>query len=214
MKTQSNNTALPTREIRKSPRQQRAIATVESIKAAVLEIAAKQGFTDITITQIAEKAGIAKGSLYQYFSGRNAIYLALFEDASAEMTANMKDLYVQILDLPIHQGVGKVLQHHLDFVRLHYLVFLLMPNQVPHLHLASHPITYENLIVRFTRNYITDICPGLSPKEIEHRAFFVHEIAKSCIYRFLSDPPEKMSDKEFTRGLTNLIADYLVRRAA
>ncbi|MFA5631567.1 MAG: TetR/AcrR family transcriptional regulator [Porticoccaceae bacterium] len=201
-------------EVRKAPRQQRAIATVEGIKTAVLKLADKQGFADITITQIAEQAGIGKGSLYQYFSGRDAIYLALFEDAGAEMTAIMKDLYVRILDLPARQGVSTVLRRHLDFVRRHELVFLVMPGQVPHLQLTSHPITYENLIIRFTRNYIEEICPGLSSQEIAHRAFFVHEIAKSCIYRFVSDPPEKMSDKAFIDALSTLIADYLTKGVA
>jgi len=201
-------------EARKSPRQQRAIATVENIKAAVLELADKQGFADITVAQIAEKAGIGKGSIYQYFSGRDAIYLALFEDAGAEMTAIMKDLYVRILDLPARQGVGTVLRRHLDFVRRHELVFLVMPGQVPHLHLTSHPITYENLIVRFTRHYIEEMCPGLSNQEVAHRAFFVHEIARSCIYRFVSDPPEKMSDKAFIDALSAIIADYLTKGAS
>lgn len=198
-------------ELRKPPRQQRAKSTVDNIKTAVLDLAGKIGFADMTIAQITERAGISKGSLYQYFSGREAIFLALFEDASAEMAAIMKDLYIRILDLPPREGVTAVLRRHLDLVRQHQLVFLIMPNQVPELRLTSQPITYENMIARFTRNYIQEMCPGLSKQEIAHRTFFIHEIAKSCVYRFVSEPPEKMTDRAFINSLATLITDFMTR---
>jgi AcrR family transcriptional regulator len=196
-------------ETRKIPSQTRARQTVAAIKLAVLQLAESRGFDNITIADIADGARISKGALYQYFSGREAIYLNLFEDASAEMTDVMKTLYLRILDVPVKDGVARVLRRHLNLVRQHRLVLLVMPQQLPELNLAHRPITYENLIARFTRNYIEEMSPGLPAKEIDYRTFFTHEIAKSCIYRFVSDPPEKLADRPFIDKLATIISDLI-----
>lgn len=201
-------------EVRKAPRQSRSRSTVDSIKIAVLELGAKGGFADMTIAQIAERAGVSKGSLYQYFSGREAIFLAMFEDASAEMAAVMKELYIRILDLPPREGVTAVLRRHLDLVRRHELVLLIMPEQVPTLLLKQRPITYENMIMRFTRSFIQEKCPKLNTTEVAHRAFFIHEVARSCIQRFVEEPPDTLSDRAFLGQLTRLITDYMLKDGA
>ncbi|MFA5631565.1 MAG: TetR/AcrR family transcriptional regulator [Porticoccaceae bacterium] len=196
-------------DARRSPRQQRAKMTAESIKMATLDIASKKGFSDITIAEITERAGVSKGSFYQYYSNRDAIYLSLYEDASATWTAAMKDLYVRILDLPVKDGVSLVLRCQLELARSNRLVLLVMPIEVPELDLARHPITYGNLTARFVRGYIEEVCPHLSKQEALHKAFFIHKIAKSCIYGFVNEIPENMSDKFFIDTLSTIIANHL-----
>jgi AcrR family transcriptional regulator len=62
---------------RKRPRQARAQATVNAILEAMVQILDREGLEAATTTRIAEVAGVSIGSLYQYFSHRDAILNAL-----------------------------------------------------------------------------------------------------------------------------------------
>jgi len=64
---------------RKLPRQARSQATVGAILDATVQILDRQGLDAATTTRIAEVAGVSVGSLYQYFSHRDAILNALQE---------------------------------------------------------------------------------------------------------------------------------------
>jgi AcrR family transcriptional regulator len=63
--------------MRKKPRQARAEATVDAIVEAAAQILERDGEEAATTARIAERAGVSIGSVYQYFSNRDAIMAAL-----------------------------------------------------------------------------------------------------------------------------------------
>src|SRR5258708_19610481 len=67
---------MPPRE-RKQPQQARAQETVRAILEATVQVVDRDGLDAATTTRIAEVAGVSIGSLYQYFSHRDAILTAL-----------------------------------------------------------------------------------------------------------------------------------------
>lgn len=192
-------------EPRKAPQQSRSRATVASIKQATLELAAKRGFADLTTAMIAERAGVSKGSLYQYFPNRDAILLALFEDATSRLTLAMRGLFDSIVGLPPPVAMPKIMRRHLTLVRENELVLLRLGTEVPQLKIVSRPISYETMIASATRTYIQIHTPRLRPTEIERRSFFVHEIVQSCINRYVSEKPSHFSDRAFIRQLSALV---------
>lgn len=66
-------------EPRKMPSQERARKTVAAIYEAAAHIFADTGYAEATTEQIAEKAGVAISTLYNYFSGKEAILYGLWE---------------------------------------------------------------------------------------------------------------------------------------
>lgn len=192
-------------EPRKAPQQSRSRATVDSIKQATLELAAKDGFADLNTGMIAERAGVSKGSLYQYFPNRDAIFLALFEDATSRLTLSMKGLFGGIVDLPPQIGMPRVMRRHLALVRENRLILLRLGMEIPQLKIATRPIAYETMIARATRTYMHIHCPTLSTREVERRAFFVHEIVQSCINRYVDENPPHLSDRAFIRQLSDIL---------
>ena len=53
----------------------------EKILAASLELFANKGYDATSIDNIAKKAGISKGLIYNYFESKKSILLAIFDDA-------------------------------------------------------------------------------------------------------------------------------------
>ena len=59
------------------PRQQRSRERVESILAAARDLIGEKGSASLKIQEIAQRAGVTAGSMYQYFPNKSAILEAL-----------------------------------------------------------------------------------------------------------------------------------------
>ncbi len=64
---------------RKKPRQRRSHVTVDSIFEATIQVLLANGLDAITTTQIAARAGVGVGSLYQYFPNKSALLAAVVQ---------------------------------------------------------------------------------------------------------------------------------------
>ncbi len=64
---------------RKRPRQARALATVDAIFEATVQILVADGPRRLTTTRVAERAGVSVGTMYQYFPHKQALIFALNE---------------------------------------------------------------------------------------------------------------------------------------
>lgn len=62
---------------RKTPRQARAQATVETILEAAAQLLERDGEAGFNTNALAERAGVSIGTLYRYFADKRAILLAL-----------------------------------------------------------------------------------------------------------------------------------------
>lgn len=72
-------------EPRKIPSQKRSRETMAAIYEAAIHIFAETGYAEATTDQIAEKAGVSIGTLYNYFPGKEAILYGLWEKYMREI---------------------------------------------------------------------------------------------------------------------------------
>jgi len=70
---------------RRAPIQSRSRQTVEVIVEAAGQLLVKHGRAGLTTNKVADRAGVSIGSLYQYFSGKDAIFGALQDKHRAEV---------------------------------------------------------------------------------------------------------------------------------
>jgi AcrR family transcriptional regulator len=93
---ETNSSAVPRRRRRKSPEQ---VAKTEETRRKLLKAAAEvigeSGFAKATIDAITQKAEIAHGAFYQYFSSRQDVFdqvlYTLGEDLLSEISTQVKD---------------------------------------------------------------------------------------------------------------------------
>src|SRR5262245_60277084 len=58
---------------------------INQILAAARQVFANKGYQDATMDEIAEVAGIAKGTLYSYFPSKREIYVAELSNGAADL---------------------------------------------------------------------------------------------------------------------------------
>ncbi|MGF7035618.1 AcrR family transcriptional regulator [Paenibacillus mucilaginosus] len=102
----------------------------EKIRAAAIEVFIEKGFHKASIDDVAKKAGISKGLLYNYFKGKT--------DLLAELVHTRKEEIVQVMEEAVKQASPK---EQLLYIAEHALRSV---EQQPHvyrfyLHLQTHP---------------------------------------------------------------------------
>lgn len=68
---------------RRQPRQARALATRAAIFEATAQILESEGEAGFNTNRVAERAGVSIGTLYQYFSSKQAILAAMAREENA-----------------------------------------------------------------------------------------------------------------------------------
>ncbi len=86
----------PLDKSRKKPTQARSKLTVATILEAAAQVLDSDGETSLTTKVVAERAGVSIGTLYQYFSDRDAILLALAEEERQRIATSMRKLVDKI----------------------------------------------------------------------------------------------------------------------
>lgn len=78
----------------------------EAVMRAILDVSAEDGPTELSMSKVAEKAGVAVGSLYLYFPGKQGV----LEFAISLTTATLLDLLEQgrphMLKMPLREALS------------------------------------------------------------------------------------------------------------
>ena len=69
----------PKTDRRKQPRQHRSHVTVDAVVEATAQVLRERGYRGATLRQIAARAGVGVGSIYQYFPTKEALLAAVME---------------------------------------------------------------------------------------------------------------------------------------
>jgi len=121
-----------TNSTRRQPTQARARQTVDAILSAVTRILKREGIAAVTTNRIAEVAGVSIGSVYQYFSDKRAIFVALHQRHLEEVDRLVERTLVEHAAAPlaelIHAMVAAMIEAHTRDPELHGL----MLSEVPH----------------------------------------------------------------------------------
>jgi AcrR family transcriptional regulator len=106
--------------LRRKPVQQRSAQRVEKMLSACAELIDEVGYDGLTTTLIAERAGVAVGSLYQFFPDKRAVV--------QELTLRNLDRFVRTVSARFDQ---LELEHWWDAVDAVFDVYLMMHREVP-----------------------------------------------------------------------------------
>jgi AcrR family transcriptional regulator len=109
-----------TTHLRRRPVQQRSAARVERMLHACAQLIDEVGYDGVTTTLIAERAGVAVGSLYQFFPDKRAVVQAL--------TTRNLDGFMELIGQRLAEAT---LAHWWDAVDLVFDAYIEMYRQVP-----------------------------------------------------------------------------------
>ncbi len=195
--------------------QRRARETVDAILTATERIVREHDFEHVTTNEIARRAGVSVGSLYQYFPCKQALIVAVAERREAEIARLVEDALVRAQSMPLAEGVRAVvattLEAHVTDRALHRAV----SKQVLRMG-AFERLAERKRLFFFTKH----IAAFFEERRFELRvpdpqlaAFFVVQIVEALSDAVAEHPP--MTEHErVVDELTILILNYLSKPAA
>src|SRR5262245_62232911 len=90
MNGHSSRKARP-KTVPKTPPVTRPAGKRERILDAAIKVFAAEGFYNAKVSQIAQAAGVADGTIYLYFKSKDDLLINLFEDRMERVNANLRE---------------------------------------------------------------------------------------------------------------------------
>lgn len=102
------------------PRQQRSRAKLEAVLTATEELLADDLFEALSMAAIAERAGVAVGTIYTRFRNKDELLPALFTRHHAAVAERLKPFFEQLRDEPdLRTRVARTVDFAVDYHREH-----------------------------------------------------------------------------------------------
>ncbi|MDG4894972.1 TetR/AcrR family transcriptional regulator [Mesorhizobium sp. WSM4976] len=167
---------------RRAPTQQRSRERVERMLAAASALIAEQGSDAMRMGEVAERAGVSIGSLYQFFPDKRAIVWALAERYTAESQACIS---AALKDVGDADGFKSAFS---ELVDIYYQLFLAEPvirdvwsgtqadKALRDLELADSRANAQFLVAVLKR-----LRPDADPVELETTAFLVWQMGEAAV---------------------------------
>lgn len=103
---------------RKRPSQSRSRALVDAIVQAGSTLLADKGWESLTLQQVATKAGVSPGSLYQYFPDKAALVAEITERQSQrELAFHLERFSTMTAETTLEESLRLMIRAILDFQR-------------------------------------------------------------------------------------------------
>jgi AcrR family transcriptional regulator len=197
---------------KKRPKQDRSRVTVESILEAAARILSEGGGLDrLNTNRIAERAGVAVASVYQYFPNKDSIVNALFERELAaefaELTTRTAELEGRSLDEVIRRSVESTVAVH---AKRPGLVASILESMA-RLGTAGPHVLARSAVIDVVARAMTERGAELRPSEhVEMKAFLVVHAVESVIHAAASERPSYLEDPAFRAELIDLVSRFLL----
>jgi len=193
---------------RKWPGQARSKALVEAVLQACWRILDHEGAAALTLQRVAEVSGVAVGSIYQYFPGKEAIVALVYERVLQDEVDAIVSLRLHMKGLSLKQALGVILA---NTVRVELRLFRLNSE----FHLKYHKALQLGMrcgAYRSSAEYVEDTWVKLLhlyPDEVQTAdlstmAYMLGMGLRAVIRAALEDDPDRVATDAFVQGLVGM----------
>ena len=218
----ASNHSLPTRFVigvivikklsikpRKTPLQDRARFTVNTILESAAHILREEGYIQLNTNYVAAKAGISIGSLYQYFPNKEAIIAELHRQHFEKARDEMNKAYQQIEGLPFEAASRLLLESTIKVHQIDPELHRIISTQAPNLNLneddnSAHSV--RKMLEQFFYANKDSLRPNL---DIPLAAHISYQLVISVTHAAVNTEPELLKHPKFVDELLRMLLAYV-----
>lgn len=198
---------------RRLPRQKRSQLVFERIIDTAKLLFEQHGYAYVSTNQIAARAGVSIGSVYQYFANCESIALAVYEAASSRAAATMKRKALQVLSLPIAESIAMNIAWAVDVIEKDRYALLQLISEIPELRSVSQPFSFESLLHHPTQLYLEHHFPNADRAILARKAYLIDSCVIGVLSRYFEERPDTLSRAAVIAELTAMIRGYVATLA-
>jgi AcrR family transcriptional regulator len=184
VKSQVSEDENPTsQQSRRKPSGDRGRQRRDLILNTAADLLAEGGVEAINTNALAERANISIGSVYQYFSNKQAILTALGERYMQQLSSNtLAALKQDVSNLDFPTMIDRVIDPMISFERKHPAFRQLNAGQEGEGTLAEEAKRIDQEILATIYDLLLRVCPGLNPTQGWHTARVTKALYKGMSY--------------------------------
>lgn len=194
---------------RKSPKQKRAVQTIERILHATSMLIEEQGLKGVTTNKIADKANINIATLYQYFPNKDVILVKVLEKALDGFISKLMDLLVGMQAPTLKKALELFMQQALAEFRHSEELFLELETYMRRPAGLRGYNELENKLLEQCKNLMSQISDEIKVSNLDLAFHITVNAGLYIITRHVSDRSGRFSDDEVVDELSDMVVRYL-----
>jgi AcrR family transcriptional regulator len=196
---------------RKQPRQARSQATVNAVLEAAIQVIEREGVDAATTTRIAEVAGVSIGTLYQYFSHRDAIFNALQDREFERALGLMRSVLSEgNLARSPRETVTAVVRGLAELYASCPALHRLLAIEGLRVAEAERVYAFDTRIVAIIRHFLAATGAPIRRKNLDAASFVAFQSVRATMLASLLERPPGLGQEELAEELADLVLRYLV----
>ncbi|MCU1228631.1 MAG: tetR [Acidobacteria bacterium] len=168
----------------------------QSICDAAMRVVARKGMKDVTVQDIADEAGLAKGTIYSYFESREEILARTMENATASLVEKLGiackacRTFREVLEQRVRTQL-----HHFDDNRDFFRLYLAMAEPFGERRLKQHP-TYQTYLAQLQRLVRDAVARGeIRDANVERLSIAISSVVRDIVlHRMIEREPPSLDD--------------------
>ncbi|WP_163995939.1 TetR/AcrR family transcriptional regulator [Pyxidicoccus caerfyrddinensis] len=202
----TSSTPLPPR---RKPRQSRAQATCDAIITATAQILVRDGYDAASTNHVARVAGVSVGSVYQYFSSKEALVMAVMDRYRAEGLTDLEEGFARVSGATLREALQLLIRQLLATKAANPRLHQVLAEQLPRMRQLQQVDPYAVRMLRMVRTFLEPHARTLRPRSLDMAAFIIFNTVESLTHAALADRPEYLAREDFADELCALVIGYL-----
>lgn len=198
----------------RSPKQQRSQFTVSAILEAATHVFSEKGLNKATTNEIAERAGVSIGSLYQYFPNKQSLIVELTQQHLTEMTDQITTGMDGMLELGAEQSIETLVRLMIDAHSTNPDLHRVLIEDSKELLAESVIEEFENKFFNLAKGYLALVFGNKSSRDLNIVAFVLINSLEALTHKAVLEKnryPQLLKEGKdhYVAEITHLLCAYL-----
>jgi AcrR family transcriptional regulator len=198
--------------MRKKPQQHRSRAMVERILDAAAHVLHENGIVDFGTRQVAERAGISVGSLYQYFDHKQALLQALGEHVSQLINQHIQAVIPSLISATPEQFVRIIIESAFEVLDQNEGRYLYLIQHWQQLDIRQDVRQLEQLIIQAIELFSASHPELRNLPQLRRTLYIAVNTVLFNLMRYTSEPSPFFSRGELIDGLVDMLDTYFQKQ--
>lgn len=199
----------PSETARRVPSQKRSVEKVEAILRACAAVLREQGYEGATTAKVAARAGVGRGTLYQYFPNRETLVAALAEaELDRLLTHTIDARQARTAATPL-EAARSLLQMNVEFWVENRALLRVLLSEVPGVFQLPGIRRLEERFADFARSLMRPAAGEDRPEGLDRKLYVLSNSIAGFLFRLALVAPPEATAGEITDELMAMLTGYL-----
>ncbi|MFT3922101.1 MAG: TetR/AcrR family transcriptional regulator [Myxococcales bacterium] len=195
---------------KKQPSQGRSRATYESILDAAARLLEKHGYAELTTNHVAKAAGVAIGSLYEYFATKDAIVAEVVRRTVRSVASEIAESFQASLAVGMERGLRPLIRAMFAAIETRGRLVRVLSTSVPFLNEIDEVRELPNMMLAIARQGIPGATTSWLKRDPEAATYLLTVMVGAAVVESVAGRPAHLTLAQLEDSLVGLLSRVLV----